>query len=447
MTTRGPGGDPPDIVLFLTDDHARWALPVYGNPVVAMPNLERLAARGTVYEDAFTTSPVCSPARASLMTGLMPSAHGVHDFLASNPRFDARDWLAGLPTLAQKLSAAGYDCALVGKWHIGRDATPQAGFRSWFALDGEYPIHHDGDNGFSRDGVAERHGGNLTDAITGGALDFLARRDPERPLFLVVGYYATHSPWAQQPARLVARYADCDFAEIETGGGAAPGILNPEMPDGSAAARQEARAQYYAAATHIDEGVGTILSALEAEGTLGDTLVVYTADHGLALGQHGVWGKGNATRPQNMLDESVRIPLVMAGPGVAAGARVAGFVDHTDTHRYLLGAAGLAPRQPFPRGRAIQFAEYGTVRMARTATHKLLTWTTDAPAQLFAVVPGADETVAVTDAPGATAIASGLDRHVRAFFAGHADPSRSGPAALAPGTFNYNQAWDPFVPR
>lgn len=427
----------PNIVLFLTDDHARWALPSYGNGAIHAPNLSALAARGAVFEDAYTPSPVCSPARASLLTGLMPSQHGVHDFLASNPKFDGRNWLDGIPTLATKLSAIGYRCGLVGKWHIAMDAVPAAGFESWYALNGEYPIHHDGDNGFSRNGVEERVIGNLTDAITQGARHFLAQED-ERPYFLIVGYYATHSPWRDQPQRFLDLYARHDFAEIDRSGIEAPGLLNVELPGVDEAERRAAQQNYYAAVSHIDEGVGQVLDAVDPT----ETLVIYTADHGLSLGQHGIWGKGNATRPQNLLDDNIRVPLIMAGPHIAAGQRQTGFFDHTDTHQAILAAAGLEHRRS-PEMKDAQFCEYGTARMVRTREHKLVTWTTGAPSQLYRIEPTGE--VLVLDAP--QTLVRDLEEAVKSFFANHTDPARSGPQALLPGRFNYNQAWDPFVPR
>lgn len=426
-----------NIILFLTDDHARWALPAYGNGAIKAPNLDALAARGAVFEDAYTTSPVCSPARASLMTGLMPSEHGIHDFLLSNPAINNRNWLEGLPTLAEKLSAAGYRCGMVGKWHVGDDARPAAGFEFWDALNGEYPIHHDGDNGFSRDGTEYRVVGNLTDAITARAHRFLDEGD-QRPYFLVVGYYATHSPWRDQPQALLDLYAEQDFSEIDAGMPAA-GAINVELPNADLAEQRLARQNYYAAVTHIDSGVGAVLARTNPE----NTAAIYTTDHGLMLGQHGVWGKGNATRPQNLLDDSIRIPLIIAGPGIPAG-RHEGFVDHRDTHHAILGLAGLEPAV-LPSPHPVQFSEYGTARMARNATHKLIAWTTGQPPQLYRLDSGAETRIDLN--ADAAAIAASLQHELDAFFAAHADPARNSAEALASGRFNFNQAWHPFVPR
>lgn len=443
-----------NILLIISDDHAQWALPCYGHEVVAAPNLDRLATRGAVFDNAFCVTPVCSPARASLFTGLLPSQHGVHDFLGSAPRYDQRDWLAGNLTLTQHLSAAGYDTGFVGKWHVGRDAMPQPGFRSWFALNGEYPIHHQGDNGFSRDGIAERHDGCLTQVITDAGLDFLRHRDTTRPFFLTVGYYATHSPWRDQPERLVARYRGAPLLRV---GAVTRGLVNPELPNATESAQREALAQYYAAVSHIDEGAGALVAELEAQDAIDETLIVYTADHGLCLGQHGVWGKGNATRPQNLLEENIRIPMILAGTEfMPQGVRPRRAFDHLDLFHTLLGFAGLVvaddahPGQAFnpaawdDAGRDIQFGEYGNARMARSDTHKLIAWTTGEPPELYAVGPGIDETIDIALEPGGGAIVDASSAALDAYFTRYARREATGPAALAENRFNANQAWHPF---
>lgn len=445
----------PNIVVFLTDDHAQWALPCYGDPVIEAPALDGLARHGTVFENAFTATPVCSPARASFLTGLMPCQHGVHDFLQSQPQFD-RDWLAGRQTLATRLAKKGYDCAFIGKWHAGRDAEPQPGFAHWFGLSGEYPIHHDGDNGFSRNGEIVRETGNLTTILTRETLAWLDGRDRARPFFLFVGLYATHSPFTGQPETLVSRYRDANFRRLDAGA-PLPGLVNPESPGSSAESQAEARAQYCAAITHIDRSVGLVRDRLAGQGVLEDTLMVYTADHGLCLGQHGVWGKGNASRPQNMLDPAIRIPLLMAGPGIPGGRRQTGFADHCDLHATLLDAAGAAPEPASPGasllpvlagtapGRELVFGEYGDLRMARDRHHKLLSWA-DGRKSLHAVSDDADEVAPVPDTPANATRASSLSQAIDAYFAPISTVPRGRQEALAPLTYNRNQAWHPFVP-
>lgn len=353
----------PNILVFLTDDHARWAFPAYGEGGFDTPILDALAARGTVFENAYTPCPVCSPARASVLTGLMPSQHGVRDFIAAGPEYHDLDWLAGLDTLPEQLARAGYRCGLSGKWHLGRDEIPAHGFAFWNAMSGAYPVHHDGTQEFSRNGVIVLHEGALTEAITQGALDFLGSRSDDQPFFLLVAYYATHSPWqGQPPARVEAARRAPWVPHAGDPVPAAYDLVNPERP--RAGYEGEAVLNYRAAVADIDAGVGRILDAVAS-----DTLIVYTADHGLALGQYGLWGKGNATRPQNLFDTSVRIPMILSHPGhITAGARERRFFDHCDLYATLRKAAGLdapetdglrRPGRPMDTPKPVQVCEYG----------------------------------------------------------------------------------------
>lgn len=125
---------PRNILVFLTDDHARWALGCYGNSEVRTPTMDHLAATGVVFDNAYTPSPVCSPARASFFTGRLPSQHGVHDYLAeADPEVRAVDWLSGEVTLARLLRDNGYATALTGKWHLGREESVPDGFDYWYS--------------------------------------------------------------------------------------------------------------------------------------------------------------------------------------------------------------------------------------------------------------------------------------------------------------------------
>lgn len=354
----------PGIVLFLTDDHARWALPHYGGAAFEAPALLALAARGVVLDNAYACCPVCSPARASALTGLMPAQHGVRDFIAAAPEFHRRDWLAGLDTLPEQLQRAGYRCGLSGKWHLGRDETPARGFDVWHAMSGAYPVSHDGTQEISRDGVVGQHRGALTDTITEGALAFLRDQPDDRPFFLLVAYYATHSPWRGQPGARLAearRTAWRPETQARVPDGFVP--TNPECP--APGDEAEAWLNYRAAVADIDAGIGRILDAIDPA----TTLVAYTADHGLALGQGGLWGKGNATRPQNLFDSSVRIPAILSWPGtLPEGTRETRFFDHCDLYATLRHAAGLTdpeadglprPGRRLGEAKPVQICEYG----------------------------------------------------------------------------------------
>jgi len=442
----------PNILVIFNDDHGQWALPSYGNSELRTPSVDALAARGAVMENAFTPVPVCSPARASFMTGLMPTQHGLHDYLNSADQFNARDWLQGIVTLPQMLQQAGYHTGLSGKWHIGRDYEPQPGFEDWFALASDYPIYHRDANRFCDNGAFRAPEGYLTDLIADRTVSFLQNRPKDKPFFHFTGFYATHSPWEDQPERLVTLYADATFGDIPTAARVFNGeIKNIELLDDTAAARRRAKAQYYAAVTAIDEAVGRILDHLEATGALDNTLVVFTSDHGLCLDHHGIWGKGNATRPQNMIEESIRIPMILAGPNVPQGARPQVFADHLDLFQTLAEAAGVkASGGPFAGQslwpvlsgdgacwRDAQFGEYGTARMIRTATHKLIARFDNRRDALFDLRRG-EECNLIDEAPE---IAANLRARLSAHFAKFEDHPPKAEDSFGDPKFNPFEAW------
>ena len=176
---------PPNIVVFFSDDHAQWALPSYGNREIIAPALNYLAETGAQMENAFTPCPVCSPARASFWTGLCPSQHGVHDHLAEDDTaVQATDWLASIPTLAQRLQAVGYETALCGKWHCGAGESPKKGFDYWYSAWRKTPKNFGGDNLYSDQGVLRGRRGQDTRIINEAALDFLRNRNRDKPFFL-----------------------------------------------------------------------------------------------------------------------------------------------------------------------------------------------------------------------------------------------------------------------
>ena len=446
----------PNILLFLTDDHGQWASGAYGNREVRTPHLDRLAAAGVVMENAFTPTPVCSPARASLLTGLTPSQHGIHDYIGA--AFDQKPWLATEQTLPELLQKAGYRTGLAGKWHIGNEDAPAPGFDSWFSVGSAYPLFHEGTREFCNQGRMETLSGYTDDIIAEQAASFVRATD-ERPFFLLVGLFAAHSPWRGHPERLASLYRNAAFSDIPAQESCAFGKQGLESLSVDRRYQREAHVQYYAAVSHIDEIVGRLVDAVDDAGKLNNTLVVYTSDHGLNCGHHGIWGKGNATLPLNMLEESIRVPLLLSWPGVlAARTRKNEMVDHLDLFQ-TLAQAGEAklPASPDYAGesiltllldheedrswRDIQFGEYGTVRMARTHQFKLIRRLPNGPHELFDLEVDPRENCNLIDSPQHQAVTTELSQLLARHFHRFSTPAKSGTLGAALPQHNMTEAW------
>ncbi len=449
---------PKNIILLVTDDHGQWALGSSGNPHVQTPNLDYLARRGTVMRNAFTPTPVCSPARACVLTGRTSSQHGVHDFLDGQPHHFGRDWLAGQMTLPECLKAGGYQTGLVGKWHLGNDTTPARGFDKWGALAGDYPIDAAGPARYCVDGGLQTIAGPKASVITDAAVRFVQQRNPAQPFFLFVGHVSTHSPWEGHPQRLVDRYRDHDFAEVpqnETFAFGEQNLESKELIDRTNP--RAALAQYYASVTSIDEGVGRLIDVLQAEGVLDDTIIIYTSDHGLNCGHHGIWGKGNGTLPLNMVEETIRVPLILNGPGIAAGQARSDFTDHLDLFATVLDLAGMDPPGDFdgagrsfqgllagqedPGWRQVQFCEYGTVQMIRDPRYKLVVWHDTGRHRLFDLREDPRETRDLADMPEHQARCREMLSRLRDYYDRYRLPETSGLRPGGPDSTNVTSPW------
>ena len=387
---------PPNIVLFLADDHGQWASGPYGNNEVETPALDSLAASGVLMANATSPSPVCSPARTSLMTGRLPSQHGIHDFLAERPNSEY-DWLDDEVLLSELLQQAGYRTALIGKWHCSATSLePARGFDRWLSYDQgpeDWPnqyLHHgtvhlsDQGSPISIDGFQLEHLGHA-------AREFIESGDPEQPYFLVFAPTDTHEPIVGHPEQLVERYRYADLDHVPTG----ETSLFPAAYGAAVAPPEtgETLAQYYAAVSHQDAELARIVDLVEDRGALDNTLVIYTSDHGMMVGHHGLIGKSNATIPQNLYEESIRVPMILSWPGGFADAGVTLDVpfDHLDLFQTILDAAGvelsedlrrridspghsLLPKlhRPEEEWRRYSYTEHGNARQINDGRYKLV---------------------------------------------------------------------------
>lgn len=455
--------DNQNIILVMNDDLAEWALGCYGNHEIYSPTLDYLATTGVQMHTAFTPTPVCSPARACYLTGRMASQHGIHDYLvASDPSIHRRPWLQNEVTLAQLFSDAGYQTAHCGKWHLGNDDQPHDGFDHWFSGVGDYPAEHGGDHRFSINGDIQTVSGHRAQVITDKAIKFLNTRDSQHPFFMHISYFGTHNPWSGQPERLVAHYRHNSF----------DGLLNqPSYPFGKQNLEstlptrlnpRESLAQYYASISHIDESIGRLIDQLEALNLRENTLIIFTSDHGLCCGHHGLWGKGNATLPLNMLEESIRIPMIFNQPSRLFGHQHRyEMVDHLDLFQTIIDYAGLIEHLPqtknyagrsflplldnsdsIPNWRQAQFCEYGNVRMIRTQQYKLTRrYDKNRQCELIDLKTDPEERINLFHDADYKSLVTQLTDEMESYFEQYQDKVNSGLRVTDLHQHNYSEAW------
>lgn len=427
-----------NIVLVVTDDHGQWCTGAYGNREVRTPTLDHLADTGVRMDNAFCPSPVCSPARASLFSGRRPSQHGIHDWIRIESDRDGSRWLEDEVLLPELVGDAGYATGHVGKWHCGhgRDAE---------SFDVVHTMHHDGWDVDKFSLARDRR-------ITENAISFLRGRADDAPFFLSVGYTATHLPWGGGPDRLVDNYRGSEFDDVPEEPTYRYGRTDVIEPDES-----EALSQYYAAVQGIDEQVGRLLDELEALGVADETLVVYTADHGHNCGHHGFWGKGNGTRPQNFVEESIRVPLLVSDhPDIRGGRIRSEFVDHCDLFETLVDFAGadrpddrsypgrsFVPQLSRSDGRGWtqrQYCEYGDARALRTERYKLIRRYFDAPDLLFDLRTDPREETNVYGAPEYAPVVERLENRLDEIVTAEPQTDGTRTSALPP----YNDGSEPW---
>jgi len=366
----------PNIVLIFSDDHAYQAISAYGDPrrLIDTPNIDRIAREGMRFDRCLVPNSICGPSRATVLTGTYNHINGFVNN-AGGARFDSSQ-----ATFPKLLQAAGYQTAMIGKWHLGSDPT---GFDFWQVLPGQGVYYNPP---MIRNGERVATRGYVTDIIGDVTLDWLKQRDRSKPFLLMTQHKAPHRPWAPalrhldhdggrvypEPATLFDDYAGRGLAERDQDMTidrtmtmdkdmkfAIPADLPPELhaawnayygprnaaftanpPTGRDLVRwkyQRYLHDYLGTIRAVDENVGRVLDYLEREGLTENTIVIYASDQGFFLGEHGWFDK------RWIFEESVRTPLIVRWPGVtAAGSVNRNLVSTVDFAQTFLDAAGVA---------------------------------------------------------------------------------------------------------
>ena len=380
----GPAAARPNIVFIMTDDHAAHAISAYGSKVNQTPHLDRLAKEGALLTGVFATNSICTPSRATILTGQYSHLNGVTMF----NRFDSRR-----TTVAHLLQKAGYHTAMIGKWHLGSD--PQ-GFDHWEIFPGQGDYH----DPVLYTATSEKTytGRYATDVVTDLALEFIAQRPADKPFFLMLHHKAPHRPWepnAAHGAHFSARtipeaatlwddYATRTDALRENEQRIANDLTNLDLKlpqpagltgealtkwrwekpksvtierDGKSVTLtgdeltrwkyQRYMRDYLATVQSVDDNVGRVLDALDKAGLGRNTIVIYTSDQGFFLGDHGLFDK------RFMYEESIRMPFLVRWPAaIKPGSRIDAMGLNVDFAPTFLDAAGLPP-SPDMQGRSL----------------------------------------------------------------------------------------------
>lgn len=289
--------DAPNIVIILVDD-LRWdALSVTGHPFSQTPNIDRLAAEGMLFTDAFVVHSLCAPSRATLFTGRYSHTHGV---TRNAGQINSRT-----PTINSLLSATGYETAFVGKWHLGGEGMLAGRFDRWLSFKGQGTYRNPIVN---VDGAERQAPGHVTDVLTDYALDFVSR-ERDRPFLLILSHKAVHAPFTPQ-SRFDGRYSNATIELPPTFGedlSTKPSFL-PLRPVGDSTTLVTRIRDYHETVAGVDESVGKLLDRLQELALLDRTLVIFTSDNGYLLGEH------NLTDKRVAYEESIRIPLIVRYP-------------------------------------------------------------------------------------------------------------------------------------
>jgi arylsulfatase A-like enzyme len=431
-----------NVVFIMTDNQGAWTLGCYGNRDIRTPNVDSLAEDGIRFSNAYAVNSVCSPSRATFLTGLIPSQHGVHCWLGTEKPDaqigpEAYCTIREFANLPRILADAGYICGLSGKWHLGDSIRPQEGFSYWFTK----PKGHTS-TFYNAEAIWEekiyREPRYSTDAITGHALDFL-HQNHQKPFFLYVAYngpygLGKHMTETHQN-RHTAYYADKYLPSFPRDPVHPWLKANREIINNPVSIRG-----YAAAVSGVDDGVGEVLDALVKYGIDRDTLVIFTADQGLCGGHHGMWGMGDHSVPLHTFEEAIHIPLIFRHTDVIPAGKV--FEGRTCNYDFFpsvldyLGMDEKIPDAPEIPGKSyaqvlleddiawndVIFHEFENTRMIRNDRWKYTWRHPEGPDELYNMQEDPGECNNLADNPECAPVIEELREQLGEFFDRYADP-------------------------
>ncbi len=429
-----------NIIFILSDDQGVWASGCYGNNEIKTPNIDKLASEGIRFENFFVATPVCSPSRATILTGKIPSQHGIHDWIREgNVGPNSIKYLERETCYTDILAKNGWSCGISGKWHLGASQIPQHGFTDWY-------VHQKGGGDYNKaemvkDGQLIIENGYITDRITDIAIKYLTKYVKRNiPFYLSIHYTAPHSPWTGHPENIVKSYENCPFNSCpqEKRHPWAIGLTDACLGN------REMLKGYFAAVTAMDNNIGRIIEKVNELGIRENTLIIFMSDNGFSCGHHGFWGKGNGTDPRNMYENSIKVPFIMSHPGKLPENKVIkSLVSAYDIFPTLLNYLNLpVPEEENLPGKSFLsllkgdeekirkdvfiFDEYGPVRMVRTEEWKYVYRHSYGPDELYNLIDDPDERNNLIEKKEYKEIVEELKKKMDEWFSRYVIPSRDG---------------------
>jgi N-acetylglucosamine-6-sulfatase len=356
----------PNFLVILIDDLRFDEFGAGGHPYLKTPHIDRIAREGAIFERAFHTTPICSPNRASILTGQYASRHGIIDNVARDAASHR------LPNYHLELKRLGYETAHLGKWHMGNEGRPRPGYDFWVSFDGHGRLN---DPKLNEQGQYVQHTGYITDIMNAMAVDFVSRKH-DRPWALFFAHKAVH-PDAEQAAdgtfkmdgyrpaeRHKNLYRGCIFPKKPNMLAPAEIVKSKPVWEEALRLRSSAQSRVLLDAIHageqeeirlracmmaaVDEGVGMLLDVLERTGQLDNTFILFLGDNGYFFGEHGL-----GPERRFAYEEGIRAPFIARYPGrIKAGARVKDLVICQDIAPTLIQLAGGSPG-PQIQGRSL----------------------------------------------------------------------------------------------
>lgn len=434
------GARKPNLVFILTDNQGAWTLGAYGNPDIRTPHIDQLAGEGMKFTHALSSNPVCSPTRATFLTGLIPSQHGVHSFIEPKTMMgpEAYNTLQEFTSLGEILHEAGYACGLSGKWHLGENLKPSEGFQEMWITKPDGSTQEFYNQKIIEDGRVRVEEGYTTDLWTRRGVKFI-EANKDRPFFLFLAYNGPYSlgRLMSQPARNrhAAYYADKELFSFPRD------AMHPwQHHNKTFHNTPEARRRMAAEVSGVDDGVGEVMATLKRLGLEEDTLVVYASDQGWMGGQNGLWGMGDHTRPVGAFELMMQIPFIFRHTGqIPAGRTSDLLVSNYDFLPSVLGYLGLADQMPqvpkspgrdfspVLRGRQVAwdntvFYEMETCRAVRGERWKYVERHPSGPHELYDMQADPQERFNLYGQPGLEKTREEMAEKLHAFFAKYADP-------------------------